>query len=303
MQLDLKTVGWGPANRPTNRRTELFADWIEAQAFLAGVGNSISKHELVDRLELTSLVVDSDDAWTLVGDAFSACRNRRRQMGESYPFAIAGDAFELDHEDRHAYLFCLLVSLPEQLQVLRTAYSTEFRDIFERIVFEAVRAAMPNWQVYMTGWSTIAEEAGKGAIVDQIAKWVLAKIQDKSVFADANDGQVDIAAVRPFGDARSAFPVLLGQCATGVTDWKSKASRPNLDRWRIALQFTCHPTKLFAVPFSLDDKSFWEATVESAGLVLDRSRICRALPTVSADLERALRDWMEKARQVLPLAA
>jgi hypothetical protein len=162
---------------------------------------------------------------------------------------------------------------------------------------------LPEWNVYTTGWSAIAKEEGKGAIVGKVGGWTAAKQFDTSVFPNANDAQVDIAAVRHFGDARSAFPVMLGQCATGVTDWKSKACRPNLDRWHKAVQFSSHPTKLFAVPFSLDDHSFWEATVECSGLVLDRTRICMALPSVSEPLGLAIGDWLGKATQTLPLAA
>jgi hypothetical protein len=114
---------------------------------------------------------------------------------------------------------------------------------------------------------------------------------------------VDIAAVRPFGDSRSAFPVILGQCATGVTDWKGKASRPNLDRWNKAVQFSATPTKLFAVPFSLDDHNFWEATVECSGLVLDRTRLCMHLPNGSDDLTVLIDDWLSEAKEALPIAA
>lgn len=303
MQLDLKTVGWGPATKPTVRRTELFSDWIEAQAFLAGAGTSVSKPDLVDRLEGTSLIRDSDDAWTFVDDAFRLCRGRRKQLGDAYPFAVAGQSIEYDNEGRLPYIFCLLASLPEQLKALRKSYPIEFRNIFEDLVVEAMRTALPGWDVHSTGWSSIAEDLGKGAIVHKVGEWALAKSWDATVFPNANDAQIDIAAVRPFGDARSAFPIILGQCATGVTDWKSKASRPNLDRWSVAVQFSSKPTKLFAVPFSLDDHSFWEATVECAGLVLDRTRLCLKLPTVSEELTAEIEGWLAQAKSQLPLAA
>jgi len=301
--LDLRTIGWGPASRPTNRRTELFADWIEAQTLVAGVGNSVSKHEIVDRLEGTSLVADSDDGWVLVEDAFSVCRNREDQIGTGYPFSVSGNTIKFFDASKIAYVFCLLISLPEQLRSLRTTYPVEFRDIFEQLVAEALRFSMPRWDIYPTGWSSIAGKAGKGAIVGKIGEWILAKHCDPSVFPNANDAQVDIAAVRPFGDTRSAFPVMLGQCATGVTDWKSKACRPNLDRWQKAVQFSNHPTKLFAVPFALDDESFWEATVECSGLVLDRIRICADLPNLPQPLTEITSEWLERATVALPMAA
>jgi len=303
LQLDLKTVGWGPATYPTVRRTQLFADWIEAQAYLAGVNGGVSKPDLVDRLEGTSLIKDNDDAWTFVDDAFRVCRTRRQQLGEAYPFSIAGQCIEYGGVLGKAYLFCLLASLPEQLKILRTAYPLEFRDLFEAIVVEAMKVSLPGWDVHPTGWSSLAAEDGKGQIVNKVGQWTLAKNWDPTVFPNANDAQVDIAAVRPFGDARSAFPVILGQCATGVTDWKQKASRPNLDRWSMAVQFSSKPTKLFAVPFALDDHTFWEATVECSGLVLDRIRICMKLNEISAELGAEIDSWSERATATLPIAA
>lgn len=300
MQLDLKTTGWGPFHSPTSRRLELFADWIEAQAYLQN--SDLPQSDLVDRLENTALVRDNDDAWLLVGDAFSACRARRKLMGPSYPFALAGDRIELADDTKKAYLFCLFASLPEQLKKLRLGYPADFRDIFEGVAAESLRRSMPQWNVHETGWAAAAD-AGKNAIVQNVVDWVRAKHFDPTVFPNANDAQVDIAVVRPFADDRSAFPVILGQCATGATDWKQKASRPNLDRWSAAVQFSSKPLKMFAVPFALDDESFWEATVECKGLVLDRSRICAPLDTLPAGLEERVVRWLEEIRPVLPLAA
>jgi hypothetical protein len=300
LQLDLKTTGWGPFHSPTARRLELFSDWIEAQAYL--LGSSLSQNELVDRLENTALVKDSDDAWSLVGNAFASCRSRRKLMGASYPFALAGDHIELADETKLAYLFCLFASLPEQLKKLRTDYPADFRDIFEAVAAESLRRSMPHWTVYETGWSVAADE-GKNAIVQNVVNWTRAKHYDPTVFPNANDAQVDIALVRAFADERSAFPIILGQCATGVTDWKSKAARPNLDRWSLAVQFSSNPLKMFAVPFALDDESFWEATVECKGLVLDRSRICAPLDMLTGQLEQKVRQWLADIKPVLPLAA
>lgn len=300
MQLDLKTTGWGPFHSPTSRRLELFADWIEAQAYLQG--SAVSQNDLVDRLENTALVKDSDDAWLLVGDAFSACRLRRKQMTKSYPFALAGNAIELVDDEKTAYLFCLFASLPEQLKKLRQQYPSTFRDIFEAVVAESLRRTMPNWDVHETGWSAAAEN-GKNTIVKNVVSWVRAKQHDETVFPNANDAQIDIAIVRSFFDDRSAFPVILGQCATGVTDWKNKAARPNLDRWDAAVQFSSKPLKMFAVPFALDDESFWEASVECRGLVLDRNRICAPLDVLPEALDQRVCQWLDAIKPLIPLAA
>jgi hypothetical protein len=223
-------------------------------------------------------------------------------MGPSYPFAIAGDVCEFVDPSRTAYVFCLLASLPEQLKPLRTSYPQDFRDLFEAVVAESLRRSMPGWTVYATGWSASAA-GGKNTIVTNVVNWTLAKHSDPSVFPNANDAQIDIAMVRTFSDGRSAFPVILGQCATGARDWKSKASRPNLDRWAAAVQFSSQPLKLFSVPFALDDSSFWEATTECRGLVLDRTRICEPLSDLPVELDGAITDWIDQAVTFIPLAA
>jgi hypothetical protein len=300
MQLELPHAGYGPAHYPTRRRIELFADWIEAQAFLSE--EPLQQPSLVDFLEGTALVNDSDDAWALIGDAFSVCHVRRRHLGQAYPFALSGDMIELESKDRKAYLFCLLASLPEQFTPLRRSYPTDFRDLFEELVAESLRQIMPGWDVYETGWSKIAA-AGKRDIVLRVAQWARGKFIDESVFPSANDAQVDVAVIKRFSDGRSAVPVLLGQCATGVTDWKSKAARPNIQRWCKAVQFSSTPVRLFAVPFALDDESFREASVESDGLILDRVRICEALPVLSGALNVKVTAWLEQATPIIPLAA
>ena len=95
---------------------------------------SLSKPNLVDRLEDTSLVKDSDDAWALISDAFNACQFRRQHLDDAYPFYIANDVIELQSKKRMAYIFCLIASLPEQFTPLRKAYPKEFRDLFEEVV-------------------------------------------------------------------------------------------------------------------------------------------------------------------------
>ena len=132
MQLELSGAGYGPAHFPTRRGIELFSDWIEAQALISE--ESLSKPNLVDRLEDTSLVKDSDDAWALISDAFNACQFRRQHLDDAYPFYIANDVIELQSKKRKAYIFCLIASLPEQFTPLRKAYPKEFRDLIEEVV-------------------------------------------------------------------------------------------------------------------------------------------------------------------------
>lgn len=300
MILEFAGTGYGPASRPTPRRVELFADWIEAQVLLKGSG--LAKPELVERLEGTGSVTDSDDAWALIDDAFITCRGRQKILGGAYPVSVAGSSIEMLDEPCLPYKFCLLASLPEQFTPLRRSYPQEFRDHFEHLVAHSLRGILPGWKVYSTGWAGIAAD-GKRKIVERIAEWSVGKFIDDTVFPNANDAQVDVAVVRSFKDGRNAVPVMLGQCATGVTDWKDKLARPNLDRWCSAVQFSARPIRLFAVPFALDEASFREAVVESNGLVLDRVRICEEAKDLPLELTECLNTWLGQATALMPQAA
>jgi hypothetical protein len=296
VQLELPSAGYGSARRPTARRNELFSDWIEAQAFL--LESAVSKPWLVERLDGSKLVKNEADAWTLVSDCFALCRQRRKSIGAPYPFSIAGDALEYSGEGS-AYTFCLLASLPEQFVELREGYPATFRDIFEAVVAESLRSSFPRWDVLETGWAKIAEEGRKQAI-RSIADFARGKFLDETVFKQPKDAQVDVALRRAFSDERPSFPVIMGQCATGVTDWKDKAIRPNLDRWQKAVQFSATPTKLFAVPFAFDHETFWFAATESSGLVLERTRITAALGAIPAQLAGQISAWLEQAKPLIP---
>lgn len=279
------------------------ADWLETQAFLFGKDNPLVANLVADRLENSGLVKDSDGTWNLLGDAFKICGIRKEHVGEAYPFAVTSDEITLVEPEQMAYIFCLLISLPEQMKPLRTGLDQSFRDLFEEVVAAALQHALPGWAVHGTGWNQIANDEGKRAIVKNVRDWTRSRSHDETVFPDAKDAQVDVAAFREFGDDRNAYPILLGQCATGVTDWRRKSSRPNLDRWTEAVQFSCKPMKLFAVPFALDEKLFREASSESKGLLLDRIRICAGLPQLSAGLGGRIEQWIAGANEKLPLAA
>jgi hypothetical protein len=69
------------------------------------------------------------------------------------------------------------------------------------------------------------------------------------------------------------------------------------------VQFTAIPTKLFAVPFALDDETFRMAASESAGVILDRIRICSLLAAIPPGLAASLNAWIAKTKQMIPLAA
>lgn len=299
MQLELANNGYGSPSRPTSRRVELLADWIEAQTLL--INAPLSQSWMVDVLDDAGLVRNEDEGWQLVDDAYGRCRSRMRQLRAAYPFSIAGGEIEIASEAT-AYRFCLMASLPEQITSLRTSFSSAFRDLFEEVTAESVRRSLPDWEVIHTGWTKIAA-GGHGNVVRLVADSAKARTHDVSVFPHANDAQVDIAAFWPFIDGRAGFPILLGQCATGATDWQDKAARPNLDRWIKAVQFSAKPHRFFAIPFSLDDETFNTTSFECDGLVLERNRICRPLESLPSELDAKIKEWLESAVRVLPLAA
>src|ERR1700733_2758124 len=61
-------------------------DWLEAAALFQG--ESVSGSDAVDVLRESEIYADQGLAWELITDAFNTIRERRRVMGEGYPFEI-----------------------------------------------------------------------------------------------------------------------------------------------------------------------------------------------------------------------
>ena len=116
-----------------------------------------------------------------------------------------------------------------------------------------------------------------------------------------NDGGADIVAWRHFADGRAGFPTVLGQC-TIQFKWRPKTTDIVLDLWADWIRFVTTPQKALILPFAVPDgKSWWRDRSRTAGMILDRMRLCELLDSLTTEDLGALQaarmsDWLWKER-------
>lgn len=116
-----------------------------------------------------------------------------------------------------------------------------------------------------------------------------------------SDGGVDVVVWRHFKDARAGFPIVLAQCTVQL-EWKPKTTDVVLDLWGDWIRFVTTPHKALLVPFAVPDSaSWWRDRSRTAGMILDRMRICELLNKLTDDEFAALaasnhRAWLDAER-------
>jgi hypothetical protein len=298
--LTTPSAALGGVGQPTPRRTELIADWIELSAYVEGV--EVYRASVEDRLKDAYFVADDDDAARAAASAWRVLRRRARALSAQYPFSVESDHIIIKDDCDSRYLFLLVLSSPEYLSGFSLSRGGGFRNFFELITIDALKELLPNWNVYWMG-ATSTEMKAAGGVVSYLGRLLKTKVLNRKHFASAQDGGIDFLAVQDSQDARPAGPAFWGQCATGL-NWTEKLEEPSFDLWRNAVNVRTTPVRAFAVPFALDAENWDYAAVRSAGWVLDRERIVRALSNPSdARLVAAITKWLDSERARLPLAA
>jgi hypothetical protein len=289
----------GPAGRPTPRRLELLADWIELAALQEDV--ELYRHNVTDMLSESYFVSGQDDAASNVAEAWRLLRRRQRIVGKSYPFELDDDFIaRRDLNENITYGFLLVLAAPEFLSEFNFGTANAFRNLFELVTVEAVRNSLPGWDVYWCG-ATSKEMRAAGGVVHYVAQILRTAVRDDTFFRTAQDGGLDFIAVWSGADQRSARPALWGQCASGLK-WQDKFQEPNFALWSDAIRVLPRAVRAFAVPFSLDDHTFTDAAVKGEAWVLDRLRIASAVHHPGIEkLSGTLREWVWRQLARLPL--
>jgi hypothetical protein len=92
-----------------------------------------------------------------------------------------------------------------------------------------------------------------------------------------SDGGVDVVVWRHFTDGRAGFPIILAQCTIQLV-WRPKATDIVLELWGDWIRFVTDPHKALVIPFAVPEgRSWWRDRSRTAGMILDRMRICELL--------------------------
>lgn len=212
---------------------------------------------------------------------------RLRLMPGSYPFDFDGTVITpRDDALSTPYAFLLLLSRPELNGKIKG------RVYFEEVIADALAAHLGG-DCARFGWPrSRGMPPDADSALDHLSRLIgeprshlypIRRSRDK-------DMGLDVVAWKDFVDRRRGKVMILGQCATGE-DWRGKMGDLLIERWNNFIGFTVAPTKLFAVPWILEDDDYdW---IRSHGMmVMDRGRAAHSLGR--ARTSATVTDWCTK---------
>jgi hypothetical protein len=110
--------------------------------------------------------------------------------------------------------------------------------------------------------------------------------------ADANDGGVDVVVWKPFGDARTGFPLYFVQASVEYNIVAKAGEAILIEGWKRWIKFGAGPTTVFATAHSVPKGSTdWMLLNDLVAVIVDRNRLLELLEGRRLLEER--HDWLD----------
>jgi hypothetical protein len=215
-----------------------------------------------------------------------------KTLPDAYPFECDGYNLRLTAtaSTMSTYLFCLGLSLLPPSLIQNDQRSLQF----ETIAMTAAKGFFGGQPLRIGAPWKDAQTPAYHILLDRVVSLIpeLGK-RMRDTAPDGGDGGWDVLVVKDFADKKIPRFIALGNCATGITNWKRKGKETEPDYiWT----FFAHAPRsviitFFAVPFIMDDDDRLRKT-SASNLTFDRFRICEHAPTSSQEIAT----WLESAR-------
>jgi hypothetical protein len=262
-------------------------------------------------------VTTADDAESLTGAARNDSFRRRvddiwlhlqyraKAFGSQWPFNIDATTRTLSLVDdlteaHRAYLFLLQCS---SLRYHTKANTSKLTSKFELAAFQAFTTAFAGWEVHVFGTSAPA-----GSRFDHAKLWdrlqalaaalrtQLVVEEDEFSEQDTGDNGLDLVAWLPLPDKSKGLPMAFAQCACGASNWKTKQSEANEQRWSQTIYLSAPVSNWTFIPFCYhNSQGIWETPHHvHKGVLIDRLRLCYLLESQSNKIIPLLNeiDWL-----------
>jgi len=267
------------------------ADVVEFRAWASGEPCTFSS--IKEELEAAMSDDDEDGPEEKAQEVMDEIQARQLLLGDAYPFDCDGYKvqFSAPLAGPSTYLFCLGLSLLPPAEI-----SNEQRSVqFETVAMSAAKAFFGGTELRIGAPWKKADTPTYEALLDKVAALIPnLGPRTRDAAPDGGDCGWDVLIVKGFKDRNFPRLIVLGNCATGRTDWMKKGME-TAPRYFFDSSFTSeHRSVLvtfFAVPFPMDDDAR-KRKLYNETITFDRFRICEHAPLSPADVA----DWLEAAR-------
>lgn len=237
----------------TNESRNLWTDFCELQCL-------ISDGSKIDQDQLSSIAIQSYDfseyssrrelnrkekLTTILAEVYSCVQQRKRLLGDKYPFVIDDDGQlglepgELSALNR-LYLLLLCASNLGYMKAINGLTSD-----FEVVCLLYMRKLFPSMSFKLFGSSNtntrlraedVISDAKLKDRIPSLSKFISVNFYEDVVNSisphNVGDGGLDLVGVRPMGDERKSIPVIFGQCACSPEQWADKQQSISDSYWR-----------------------------------------------------------------------
>ncbi len=289
------------------------ADWVEINTLFRH-DQSISRDDLARAIH-QARDIKEEKARMLAEDIFTELEDRSRSCGDAEPSSIASYPFELS-EDNYAlrkklvsqrrtdtgllYLFLLTVTRADMSSRQRTFAGLDPTRLFERlcadilIQFWGGKSPFSNVMDLGTAGTIKGKHRFQSKIEDlcnnlrEGGGW-----KPNARSPKAGDGKVDLVVWRRFNDNRQGGLVGLTQCKTGF-HWRNDLGKLKPDsfcRKYMRNPLLIKPISIYMVPCRIN-YARWEDDTCDGGLLFDRCRITQYGSTLSEQIMKDCRTWL-----------
>lgn len=267
------------------------ADAVEIRSWASSEGYTFNS--LKEELEAVIAENEEDTPEELSQKVMDEILARQSVLGDAYPFKCDGYKVEFSSAMPGAstYLFCLGLSMLPATDISNDERSVQF----ETVAMSAATAFFGGASLRIGApWRT-DEIPTYEVLLNKVLEMIpnLGPPTRDAAPAGGDCGW-DVLIVKEFADQKFPRLIVLGNCATGRTDWMKKGMEVQ-PGYFFQSSFTADPRSVlitfFAVPFVMDDdarlRKLYDQTV-----TFDRFRICEHAPTSSPEVAT----WLESVR-------
>ena len=264
------------------------ADVVELRAWATGQEVTLSQLEGDIETSIPEEMIDYDDAEAgepyeiLAQQVFDELLERQYKLGSSYPFACDGYKVSQFPANRApgSYIFCLLLSYLPSALIDNDQRTAQFESL--------VAAAAKNFfggSAMRIGWPW--ERPTYAELLEDVVT-LLPNLGQVSLPepVTAGDRGWDVLVVKGFRDGHFPKLIVLGNCATGRSNWRNKGRETGPEYFWRCFQHEMPGTwfTFFAVPFRMG-KDIFSRKGERDTMAFDRYRICENASVVAADVQ------------------
>jgi hypothetical protein len=267
------------------------ADAVELRAWASGKASTFNS--IKEELQAAMADDEEEAPEDCAQGVMDEIQSRKLLLNGAYPFTCDGYrlSFTPPAAGASTYLFCLGLSLLPPAQI-----SNEQRSIqFETVAMSAAKSFFGGTELRIGApWRT-----DEIPTYEDLLKKVAALIPNlgpltRDAAPEGGDCGWDVLIVKGFKDQEFPRLIVLGNCATGRTDWLRKGMEA-APRYFFDSSFTSdHKSVLitfFAVPFVMDEEAR-KRKLYGQTITFDRFRICEHAPLSPPEVA----DWLETTR-------